>query len=46
MKTKTDVLLFNNLRDCIERVQQLEETKSDNIYYKLPAINSCSYSLI
>ena len=45
-KTKTDVLLFNTLKDVIERVEKLEETKSDKIYYKLPAINLCCYSLI
>ena len=45
-KTKTDILLFNTLKDVIERVEKLEETKSDKIYYKLPAINLCSYSLI
>ena len=45
-KTKTDVLLFNTLKDCIERIEKLEETKSDKLYYKLPPINLCSYSLI
>ena len=45
-KTKTDILLFNTLKDCIERIEKLEETKSDKIYYELPAINLCSYSLI
>ena len=45
-KTKTDILLFNTLKDCIERIEKLEETKSDKIYYKLPPINLCSYSLI
>ena len=45
-KPKTDILLFNTLKDCIERIEKLEETKSDKIYYKLPAINLCSYSLI
>ena len=45
-KTKTDILLFNTLKDCIERIEKLEETKSDKIHYKLPAINLCSYSLI
>ena len=45
-KTKTDILLFNTLKDCINRIEKLEETKSDKIYYKLPAINLCSYSLI
>ena len=45
-KTKTDILLFNTSKDCMERIEKLEETKSDNTYYKLPAINLCSYSLI
>ena len=45
-KTTTDILLFNTLKDCIERIGKIEETKSDKIYYKLPAINLCSYSLI
>ena len=45
-KTITDILLFNTLKDCIERIEKLEETKSDKIYYKLPPINLCSYSLI
>ena len=45
-KFQTDILLFNALKDCVERIEKLEETKSDKIYYKLPAINLCSYSLI
>ena len=45
-KTKTDILLFNTLKDCIERIEKLEETKSDKIYYQLPSVNMCSYSLI
>ena len=45
-KTKTDILLLNTLKDVIERVEQLEETKSDKLVYKLPARNLCSYSLI
>ena len=45
-KTKTDILLFNTLKDCIERFEKIEETKSDKFVYKLPAINLCSYSLI
>ena len=45
-KTKTDILLFNTLKDCIERIERLEETKSDKFVYKLPAVNLCSYSLI
>ena len=45
-KTKADILLSNTLKDVIERVEKLEETKSDKIYYKLPPINLCSSSLI
>ena len=45
-KTKTDILLFNTLKDVIERVEKLEETKRDKLVYKLPAISLCSYSLI
>ena len=45
-KTRTDMLLFNTLKDVIDRVEKLQETKSDKIYYKLPAVNLCSYSLI
>ena len=32
-KTRTDMLLFNTLKDVIERVEKLEETKSDKKYY-------------
>ena len=35
-KTKTDILLFNTLKDCIDRIEKLEETKSDKFVYKLP----------
>ena len=45
-KTRTDMLLFNTLKDVIERVEKLEETKSDKIYYKLPPMTLCNYSLI
>ena len=45
-KTKTDILFFNTLKDVIERVEKLEETKSDKIYYKLPPMTLCNYSLI
>ena len=30
----------------LKELKKLEETKSEKIYYKLPAINLCSYSLI
>ena len=45
-KTKTDILLFNSIKECISRIEKLEETKSDKLVYKLPAINLCSSSLI
>ena len=45
-KTKTDILLFNTLKDCINRIEKLEETKSDKIYYRLPPVNLCNYSII
>ena len=45
-KPKTDILLFNSIKECISRIEKLEETKSDKLVYKLPAINLCSYSLI
>ena len=45
-KTKTDILLFNSFKECISRIEKLEEKKSDKLVYKLPAINLCSYSLI
>ena len=45
-KTRTDILLFNTLKDVIERVEKLEETKSDKNYYKLPPVSLCNYSII
>ena len=43
-KTKTDVLLFNSIKECIGRIEILEETKSDKIIYRLP-VQICNYSL-
>ena len=37
---------MKTLKDCIDRMEKLEETESDKFVYKLPAINLCSYSLI
>ena len=45
-KTRTDILLFNTLKDVIGRFEKLEETKGDKIYYKLPPVNLCNYSII
>ena len=45
-KTRTDILLFNILKDVIERVEKLEETKGDKNYYKLPPVSLCNYSIV
>ena len=45
-KARTDILLFTALKDVIERVEKLEETKSDKIYYKLPPVSLCNYSIL
>ena len=45
-KKQEQTYFFNTLKDVIARVEKLEETKSDNVYYKLPGVNVCSYSLI
>ena len=45
-KKGTGILVFSTLKDAIARVEKFEETKSHKIYYKLPPVNLCSYSLI
>ena len=45
-KTRTDILLFNTLKDVISRVERFEETKSDKMYYRLPPVSLCKYSII
>ena len=45
-KTRTDILLFNTLKDVTNRAEILEEKKSDKIYYKLQSANLCNYSII
>ena len=44
--SKTDALQLKVLKEMIEKLEKVEERKSDKIMYKLPAINLCSYSLI
>ena len=34
------------MKEIIEKLEKIEERKSDRMIYKLPAINLCSYSLI
>ena len=43
-KTRTDMLLFNTSKDVINRVEILEEKKSDKMMYRLP-VQICNYSL-
>ena len=45
-KTITNILLFNTLKDVIEQVEKLKERKRNTIYYKLPPVNLCNYSII
>ena len=44
--SKIDVLQLKVLKEMIDRLEKVEQRKSDKIMYKLPAINLCSYSLI
>ena len=37
-KTRIDILIFNTLKDVINRVEILGESKSDKICYKLPPV--------
>ena len=39
-------LQIKALKEMNKRIKELENKKSDKIFYKLPAINLCSYSLI
>ena len=45
-KTRTDISVFDTLKDVINRVERLEETKSDKMYYRLPPVNLSNYSLV
>ena len=44
--SKIDALQLKVLKEMIDKLEKVEKRKSDKIMYKLPAINSCSYSLI
>ena len=41
-----DKLQIKVLKEMIKEIKEAKEKKSDKIYYKLPPINLCSYSLI
>ena len=40
-----DKLQIKVIKEMIEKIEALEDMKSDKIAYKLPALNLCSYSL-
>ena len=42
---RTDILQINSLKAIITKLERVNECKKDKIYYKLPALNLCSYSL-
>jgi len=44
--SKIDALQLKVLKEMIDKLEKVEQRKSDKIMYKLPAINLCSYSLI
>ena len=41
-----DKLQIKAMKEMNTRIKEIEEKKSDRIFYKLPAINLCSWSLI
>ena len=42
--SKIDIIQINGLK-AINQLGKVSECKKDKIYYKLPALNLCSYSL-
>ena len=43
---KVDTLQMKAMKEMMQKLDKIEERKSDRMIYKLPAINLCSYSLI
>jgi len=41
-----DKFQIKAIKEMNTRIEEIEEKKSDRIFYKLPAINLCSWSLI
>ena len=41
-----DKLQIKALKEMNNKIKEIENKKSDSIFYKLPAIQLCSYSLI
>ena len=44
--SNVDKLQIRALKEMNNRIKEMEEKKSDRIFYKLPAINICAPSLI
>jgi len=44
--SNVDKLQIRALKEINNRIKEMEENKSDRIFYKLPAINICAPSLI
>ena len=44
--SNVDKLQIRALKEMNNRIKEMEEKKSDHIFYKLPAINICAPSLI
>ena len=44
--SNVDKLQIKAIKEINNKIKEMEDKKSDKIYYKLPAINLCSYSLI
>ena len=45
-KTRADTLIIKSIQECVTRIEKLENQKSDQLLYKLPALNLCNASLI
>ena len=41
-----DKLQIKVLKEMIKDIEEVREKKSDKIYYKLPPVNLCNYSII
>ena len=41
-----DKLQIKVLKEMIKEVKEVKEKKSDKIYYKLPPVSLCNYSII
>ena len=44
--SKKDKVFKNSILQIYNEIKEIKDKKSDKIFYKLPAINLCSYSLI